>query len=67
MQRMMVRSASQDVHQAFDRLIEPIFNQSLGLQKESRTLAQTRDHLLPRLMSGELRVAETPAALEAAQ
>jgi type I restriction enzyme S subunit len=25
---------------------------------ESRTLAQTRDLLLPRLMSGELRVAE---------
>lgn len=59
MQRMMVCAASSEVHQAFDRLIEPIFNQALGLQKESRTLAQTRDLLLPRLMSGELRVSQT--------
>jgi len=58
MQRMMVCAASPEVHKAFDRLIEPIFNQALGLQKESHTLAQTRDLLLPRLMSGELRVAE---------
>lgn len=58
MQRMMVCAASSEVHQAFDRLIEPIFYQALGLQTETRTLAQTRDLLLPRLMSGELRVAD---------
>ncbi|WP_165905391.1 restriction endonuclease subunit S [Rhodovulum euryhalinum] len=58
MQRMMVCAASPEVHNAFDRLIEPIFNQALGLQTETRTLAQTRDLLLPRLMSGELRVAD---------
>ena len=58
MQRMMVCAASSEVHQAFDRLIEPIFNQALGLQTETRTLAQTRDLLLPRLMSGELREAD---------
>ncbi|MBC7163829.1 MAG: restriction endonuclease subunit S [Roseovarius sp.] len=34
---------------------------------ESRTLAQTRDLLLPRLMSGELRVAGAERAVEAAQ
>jgi type I restriction enzyme, S subunit len=56
MQRMMVCAASSEVHQAFDRLIEPIFNQALGLQKETRTLAQTRDILLPRLMSGEIQL-----------
>ncbi|MFC3086723.1 restriction endonuclease subunit S [Tabrizicola soli] len=58
MQRMMVCAASPEVHKAFDRLIEPIFSQALGLQTESRTLAQTRDLLLPRLMSGELRVGD---------
>ncbi len=58
MQRMRVCAASPEVHQAFDRLIEPIFNQTLGLQTETRILAQTRDLLLPRLMSGELRVAD---------
>ena len=56
MQRMMVCAASPEVHKAFDTLIEPIFDQALGLQNETRTLAQTRDLLLPRLMSGELRV-----------
>lgn len=58
MQRMMVCAASPDVHKAFDRLIESIFNQVVGLQMETRTLSQTRDLLLPRLMSGELRVAD---------
>jgi len=58
MQRMMICTASPEVHSAFDRLIEPIFKQALGLQMETRTLAQTRDLLLPRLMSGELRVAD---------
>lgn len=58
MQRMMVCAASPEIHRAFDCLIEPIFNQALGLQTETRTLAQTRDLLLPRLMSGELRVAD---------
>ena len=33
---------------------------------ESRTLAQTRNLLLPRLMSGELRVAEAENIVEAA-
>lgn len=66
MQRMMVCAASPEVHQAFDRLIEPIFNQALGLQTETRTLAKTRDLLLPRLMSGELRVDGAERVVEAA-
>ena len=32
---------------------------------ESRTLAQTRDLLLPKLMSGEIRLAEAEKGLEA--
>ena len=32
---------------------------------ESRTLAETRDLLLPRLMSGELRVTEADRIVEA--
>lgn len=58
MQRMMVCAASPEVHKAFDHLIEPIFKQALGLQMETRTLSQTRDLLLPRLISGELRVGD---------
>ncbi|MFN3578500.1 MAG: restriction endonuclease subunit S, partial [Tabrizicola sp.] len=66
MQRIMVCAASPEVHKTFDRLIEPIFNQALGLQKESRTLAQTRDLLLPRLMSGEIRVKDAERLVEEA-
>ena len=34
-------------------------------EHNSRTLAETRDYLLPRLMSGEVRVAEAEGYLEA--
>ncbi len=58
MQRMLICTGTERVHQAFDELITPIFDRAFLLQTESRTLAQTRDLLLPRLMSGELRLAE---------
>ena len=58
MKRILICTASRSVHQAFDELITPIFNQAFLLQMESRTLAQIRDLLLPKLMSGELRVEE---------
>lgn len=44
--------------QAFDAIIQPLYERIAQNEHESRTLAQTRDLLLPRLMSGELRVAE---------
>ena len=37
-------------------LMEPLFKQIIAIQIESRRLAQLRDTLLPRLMSGELKV-----------
>lgn len=40
------------------RSVAPIVDQIIHNDLESRTLAQTRDLLLPRLMSGELRVAD---------
>ena len=43
---------------AFEEIVAPLFARILANIHESRTLAQTRDLLLPRLMSGELRVAE---------
>jgi type I restriction enzyme S subunit len=53
--------------EAFDALAKPIYRRIAQNEKESRTLAQTRDLLLPRLMSGELRVAEVEQMVEAAQ
>ena len=41
-----------------DALMEPIFNQIISNELESRRLATLRDTLLPKLMSGELKVNE---------
>lgn len=49
---------SEGVLRAFEDAVSPMFDKILANVHESRTLAQTRDLLLPRLMSGELRVAE---------
>ncbi len=43
---------------AFEKLVAPLLERVRANRAESRTLAQTRDLLLPRLMSGELRVAD---------
>lgn len=43
---------------AFEELAEPILLRCLALRAENRTLAETRDYLLPRLMSGEVRVGD---------
>lgn len=41
---------------AFDRLVRPMRENVFRLEDENQTLAQLRDTLLPRLMSGTLRV-----------
>ena len=41
-----------------DALMEPLFNQIISNEIESRRLATLRDTLLPKLMSGELKVNE---------
>jgi type I restriction enzyme S subunit len=46
---------------AFEALAEPMLRRSLALRAENRALAETRDYLLPRLMSGEVRVGELGA------
>lgn len=49
----------EDVRQAFFQLVEPIFSKTANLHREGLTLAAIRDTLLPKLISGDLRV---PAA-----
>ncbi len=41
---------------AFDEITQPLYKQIVANEQESRTLAQTRDLLLPKLMSGEIRL-----------
>ena len=43
---------------AFDAVVAPMFNKIGELQKENETLAILRDTLLPKLMNGEIKVAE---------
>ncbi|WEK48189.1 MAG: restriction endonuclease subunit S [Candidatus Andeanibacterium colombiense] len=42
---------------AFDATVSPLFDRIRAAVDENRTLAETRDYLLPRLMSGAVRVA----------
>ena len=43
----------------YERLCGPLYNQIVARMKEVTTLAILRDTLLPRLMSGEIRLSET--------
>jgi len=49
---------------AFERLVTGSFDSILSSAEESRTLAHLRDTLLPKLISGELRIADAERFLE---
>jgi type I restriction enzyme S subunit len=55
------------VVRAFDAIADPLITRLLASCNESRTLATVRDALLPRLISGELRIADATAVVEATQ
>jgi type I restriction enzyme S subunit len=57
--------AGDAVHSKFDELISPWFEKVRQLSDENQTLVVLRDTLLPRLMSGELRVGEATEQVEA--
>lgn len=48
----------------FGNLADPLFARLIAAARENRTLAETRDYLLPRLMSGAVRI--TPSGEERA-
>ncbi|WP_082224033.1 restriction endonuclease subunit S [Pseudorhodobacter wandonensis] len=52
----------QALRMAFATIVRPMRDRIWSNAEESQTLAQTRDLLLPRLMSGELRVADLDQA-----
>jgi type I restriction enzyme S subunit len=49
---------------AFDALVAPMLDRSAQSDRESRTLRALRDALLPKLISGELRVRDAERVLE---
>jgi type I restriction enzyme S subunit len=61
---LLVVSPSKDVAELFGRLIKPLFARASDAAEESRALAALRDTLLPKLISGELRVKDPARFLE---
>ncbi len=57
----------EEVVAAFDEMCLPIMELFKNNELESRTLAQARDLLLPKLMSGEIRVGEAQKTVEGAR
>ena len=51
--------------EAFDRLSRPLYRKVVEQERESRTLAALRDTLLPKLISGELRVKDAERFIKA--
>jgi len=64
MKKIPFVSADERVHTAFDLEIQPWFERLRWVAEENQTLATLRDTLLPRLMSGELRVGDARDLLE---
>ncbi len=58
-------SPSEQVANSFGALIRPLFVRVNAAARESRTLSSLRDTLLPKLISGELRVPDAEMVLEA--
>lgn len=50
---------------AIEGLLSPLFQRIKAAVAENRTLAETRDYLLPRLMSGEVRVGDAAQEIAA--
>jgi len=50
---------------AYEELVRPLYGRIVSNTKKSASLAQTRDLLLPKLMSGEIRLREAEQAVEA--
>lgn len=56
MQLISCHRNSSAVMKAADEIIGPLFNRQFANDLESRTIATLRDFLLPKLMSGAVRV-----------
>jgi type I restriction enzyme, S subunit len=50
------------LHEDFNGLVEPMIRQSQSLQRQIQNLRRTRDLLLPRLLSGQVKLETEPAA-----
>ena len=58
--------APHELYEVFDKTVAPYFNLWISSMHQKQTLAKLRDTLLPKLMSGEIRVADAEREVEAA-
>jgi type I restriction enzyme, S subunit len=64
--RIKIIDPSKPIMVSFDRITAHLFDKILSNDKENQLLAELRDTLLPKLMSGEIRVADAEREVEAA-
>lgn len=63
-EQLPVLLPTSELAQCFGKLTEPLISKIIENQKQSETLAILRDTLLPRLISGQLRLPEAQAYME---
>ena len=51
---LMVAKAKDDIVSAFEEVVAPLFDVLLALRQESLKIAEMRDYLLPKLLSGQV-------------
>lgn len=56
--------ATSEINQIFSQRIKPIFDKVRAVREEIQTLGSLRDTLLPKLLSGELRIQEAEKEVE---
>lgn len=56
--------ADSPILRAFDEITQPLYKQIVANERETITLTATRDLLLPKLMSGEIRLCEAEKLVE---
>ena len=61
---LRVLSPPEELRSRYHRLVAPLFEGIQANERESMTLAAIRDALLPKLLSGEIRVAEAERLVE---
>jgi type I restriction enzyme, S subunit len=61
LQAVTVIQAEKQLMDAFEELVAPLYQKALANSGESQNLAATRDLLLPKLMSGEIRLRDAEA------
>lgn len=63
-EELKILLTSENLAQRFDEVVEPLVAKIVKNQEQAQTLCQLRDALLPRLISGQLRLPETEASVE---